>query len=203
MRPRGLEPPPSCPDQNLNLARLPIPPRAHMVDINRILQTIFQKFGRHLVDIDVFERFFEDFKSSGNARKPLILLGFWGIDRPPDPVSRVLVPESSASANSAIPACAKKRVASFSDVYYHITILFFCQEKNKTFCGGVFRGRGEENAPVWRGSKEKPPERPSDAPGGGLFYAFGPAFAMLAGISGYFEEKFSANLAASSFAVAS
>jgi len=35
-----------------------------MVDINRFLQTIFQKFGRHLVDIDVFERFFEDFKSS-------------------------------------------------------------------------------------------------------------------------------------------
>ena len=76
MRPRGLEPPPSCPDQNLNLARLPIPPRAHMVDVNRIFQIYFRKFGRHLVDIDVFERFFEDFKSSGKARKPLILLGF-------------------------------------------------------------------------------------------------------------------------------
>ena len=106
MRPRGLEPPPSCPDQNLNLARLPIPPRAHMVDVNRIFQIYFRKFGRHLVDIDVFERFFEDFKSSGKARKPLILLGFWGIDRPPDPVTRVLEPESSASANSAIPANA-------------------------------------------------------------------------------------------------
>lgn len=104
MRPRGLEPPPSCPDQNLNLARLPIPPRAHMVDINRFFQIFFRKFGRHLVDIDVFERFFEDFKSSGKARKPLILLGFWGIDRPPDPVTRVLEPESCASANSAIPA---------------------------------------------------------------------------------------------------
>ena len=100
MRPRGLEPPPSCPDQNLNLARLPIPPRAHMVDVNRIFQIYFRKFGRHLVDIDVFERFFEDFKSSGKARKPLILLGFWGIDRPPDPVTRVLEPESSESANS-------------------------------------------------------------------------------------------------------
>ena len=77
-----------------------------MVDINRFFQIFFRKFGRHLVDIDVFERFFEDFKSSGNARKPLILLGFWGIDRPVDPVSRVLEPESSASANSAISAYA-------------------------------------------------------------------------------------------------
>ena len=30
VRIRGLEPPPSCLDQNLNLARLPIPPYPHI-----------------------------------------------------------------------------------------------------------------------------------------------------------------------------
>ena len=31
VRIRGLEPPPSCPDQNLNLTRLPIPPYPHIL----------------------------------------------------------------------------------------------------------------------------------------------------------------------------
>ena len=31
VRIRGLEPPPSCPDSNLNLTRLPIPPYPHIL----------------------------------------------------------------------------------------------------------------------------------------------------------------------------